>query len=437
MAGYIGTKAAVVTPGAERKKVFSITTTTTSLTGLAYTPGFVHVFHNGVRLVDGTDYTATNGTSLTLTTAAQNGDEVVVISYATFEVADAYTKAESDDRYVNVTGDTMTGALAVNGNLTVDTDTLFVDAANNRVGVGTISPVAPLHVAGASRFVSGGATTPAITVTQGYINGDINSANFSIGNFGDGSSEMRVGTRGFTTFFTGAFDNATGTERMRIDSSGNVGIGGSVDNHGGYSRCLQVTGTEAALELESSSGYSYVAQNGTSLQIRNVANGDMPFYTNNTERMRIDSAGRVTMPYQPAFGARLTSNLGTGLTGGPIAIATVNGVTITVDTNVGSHYNPAVGVFTAPVAGQYYAFMQNLTYSGSGYIQAGISVNGVLRTFGYNDSTANVLYDVEFVAAVISLAASDQVRFEIHFKSTSDSFLHSGNYNTMGCYLIG
>jgi hypothetical protein len=91
MAGYIGTKAAVVTPGAERKKVFSITTTTTSLTGLAYTPGFVHVFHNGVRLVDGTDYTATNGTSLTLTTAAQNGDEVVVISYATFQTSDTVT----------------------------------------------------------------------------------------------------------------------------------------------------------------------------------------------------------------------------------------------------------------------------------------------------------------------------------------------------------
>jgi hypothetical protein len=80
----------------------------------------------------------------------------------------------------------------------------------------------PLHVAGTSRFVSGGATTPAITVTQGYINGDISSANFTIGNFGDGSSEMRVGTRGFTTFFTGAFDNATGTERMRIDSAGHV-----------------------------------------------------------------------------------------------------------------------------------------------------------------------------------------------------------------------
>jgi hypothetical protein len=103
-------------------------------------------------------------------------------------------------------------------------EALRIDSSGN-VGIGTSSPAAKLHVAGTSRFVSGGATSPAITVTQGYINGDISSANFTIGNFGDGSSEMRVGTRGFTTFFTGAVDNATGTERMRIDSSGNVGIG--------------------------------------------------------------------------------------------------------------------------------------------------------------------------------------------------------------------
>ena len=88
MAGYIGSKASVVSSGAERKKVFDITTTTTSLTGCSYTPNQVHVFHNGVRLVDGTDYTATDGSTVTLTTAAQSGDEVVVISYATFQTSD-------------------------------------------------------------------------------------------------------------------------------------------------------------------------------------------------------------------------------------------------------------------------------------------------------------------------------------------------------------
>ena len=80
MAGYIGGTAVVSANGAERKKTYTITGTTTSLTGLSYTVNQVHVFHNGVRLVDGTDFTATNGSSITLTSAAESGDEVVVIS---------------------------------------------------------------------------------------------------------------------------------------------------------------------------------------------------------------------------------------------------------------------------------------------------------------------------------------------------------------------
>jgi len=87
MAGYIGSGASVVSSGAENKKVFDITTNTTSLTGLNYTVGKVHVYHNGVRLVDGTDYTATNSTSITLTVAAVSGDQVVVVSYASYQVA--------------------------------------------------------------------------------------------------------------------------------------------------------------------------------------------------------------------------------------------------------------------------------------------------------------------------------------------------------------
>jgi len=108
MAGYIGSKASVVSSGAERKKTFTITGATTSLTGLNYTVGKVHVFQNGVRLVDGTDYTATNGTTITLTVAAQSGDNVVVISQAAFQVADALLTS----------GGTMTGDLTVQGAFT-------------------------------------------------------------------------------------------------------------------------------------------------------------------------------------------------------------------------------------------------------------------------------------------------------------------------------
>lgn len=234
MSGYIGTKASVVTPGAERKKVFSISTTTTSLTGLVYTPGFVHVFHNGVRLVDGTDYTATNGTSITLTTAAQNGDEVVVISYATFQVADAYTKAESDDRYVDVTGDTMTGALAVDGNLTVDGGTLFVDAASNNVGIGTSSISHKLHVNGQT-----GTETLYVMTFGGTGTGFLGGLSDWTGGATDNS--FAVATYQANMCF---FTNNNPAERMRVDSSGNVGINATdPDVNSTSAKLLHIAGT--------------------------------------------------------------------------------------------------------------------------------------------------------------------------------------------------
>jgi len=47
-----------------------------------------------------------------------------------------------------------TGNVSMTGNLTVDTNTLFVDATNNRVGVLTTTPSEPLHVAG-NMLISG------------------------------------------------------------------------------------------------------------------------------------------------------------------------------------------------------------------------------------------------------------------------------------------
>ena len=112
MGGYIGSNIGTIANAAERKQTYSITTATTSLTGLAYTPTKVHVFHNGVRLVDGTDYTATNGTSITLTNAAQNGDEVVVISYPSFQTSDTVSAAN---------GGTFAGNVTMSSDLNVDT----------------------------------------------------------------------------------------------------------------------------------------------------------------------------------------------------------------------------------------------------------------------------------------------------------------------------
>ena len=156
MGGYIGSSVGNVANAAERKQTYSITTATTSLTGLAYTPTKVHVFHNGVRLVDSTDYTATNGTSITLTNAAQNGDEVVVISYPSFQTSDTVSAANGGTFAGNVA---MSGTLGVTGvttlsdDLVVDTDTLFVDASTNRVGLGTTTPDTSLDIESATPII--------------------------------------------------------------------------------------------------------------------------------------------------------------------------------------------------------------------------------------------------------------------------------------------
>jgi hypothetical protein len=51
----------------------------------------------------------------------------------------------------NVSGSGTVGGALTSGGLTVDLGTLHVDAANNRVGVGTTTPESPLHVAGTAR----------------------------------------------------------------------------------------------------------------------------------------------------------------------------------------------------------------------------------------------------------------------------------------------
>ena len=92
---------------------------------LTYTDNnFVDVFQNGVLLKGGgTDYTATSGTSVVLTTGASVSDVIEIIVYDVFSVGNFYNRTDSDSRYLNVAGDTMTGSLDLNGTeLVLDVD---------------------------------------------------------------------------------------------------------------------------------------------------------------------------------------------------------------------------------------------------------------------------------------------------------------------------
>ena len=61
-----------------------------------YDAGFADVYLNGVKLVNGVDVDVSSGTAVVLTVGATAGNNVDVIAYGAFEVANTYTQAEID-----------------------------------------------------------------------------------------------------------------------------------------------------------------------------------------------------------------------------------------------------------------------------------------------------------------------------------------------------
>ena len=91
---------------------------------LSYLPGKEQVYLNGVLLVRTTDYTASNGTSLTSLAALAASDILEVITFTSFEVADAIARTVFDAK-----GDILVGTAADTvGKLTVGTNGYFLKA---------------------------------------------------------------------------------------------------------------------------------------------------------------------------------------------------------------------------------------------------------------------------------------------------------------------
>jgi len=93
------------------------------------------------------------------------------------------------------------------------------------------------------------------------------------------------------------------------------------------------------------------------------------FKYNGTERMRIDSSGRVTTPSQPSFSAYTTSSSATYTN-------QVIGFNAISTHNTGNHYSTSTYRFTAPVTGTY-LFTYNAQKSGSGNTETQFQRNGV------------------------------------------------------------
>jgi hypothetical protein len=260
---------------------------TASQTAFTVTGGYrinqLAVFRNGIRLVDSRDYEARDGATVTLLSAASDGDAVEFQVFDAFQVADTinpYSTYQTIDGNLNITGiitaatfsvtdldvrnitgvaATFTGQVTYEDVTNVDSIGLStfragINVTGGSVGIGTDNPARKLEI-----------FDTAATVLQ------LNSTNTdgtSLRIQNSGTDKMYMGLAG--DFITGQGSNVTdsairasgsllfasggATERLRILSGGQVNIGG---NYTQTTYTMQVTGTINAT--------SNITQNGNAL----------------------------------------------------------------------------------------------------------------------------------------------------------------------------
>ena len=169
---------------------------TTSLTGaddnsltLSYTAGYEQVYRNGVLLSRGNDYTATNGTSITLIDATLAGDIIEVIGSSVLAIADVYTQAQVDSKIatpilVSPEERWTTSATAATGTINFDADTQgVVYYTSNASANWTLNIRGSSSTTLASKLATGDSVTISFIVTQG------STAYYQTGFQIDGSSQ--------------------------------------------------------------------------------------------------------------------------------------------------------------------------------------------------------------------------------------------------------
>jgi len=316
-------------------------TTSDSSQALSYSDSlYVDVYKNGVLLDPANAYTATSGTSIVLGSGASADDVIEVVVYDVFSVFDG----------------------TVNGDLTVTEDLT----------------------------VSGTVTTSATTIT-----GDLSIAD-KIVHSGDTNTAIRFPANDTVTVET------AGGERVRVDSSGRVGVGISPDT------TLHVAGSGVPFEVNSTNSNAFkqeFSDNGTTRGFigANSANSFMVGDSSGTNLFNVTSAGLLGIPNLPAFDAR---GSGTQSFSGTAALQVV--VLSSAHVNNGSDFNTTTGKFTCPVAG-IYCFFASLTTTATATGVEGFIVNEttgvtIARVISYGDS-----YDQGVMIGIDDCSASDVI----------------------------
>jgi len=314
MAGYIGANTSSVTNNqnaAERRKKFTFTAATTALTGLNFLPNKIHIFHNGIRLVKDTDFTeAADGRSVTLTNAAQAGDEVVAVTFSQNPSSGGYSDTDVDAHLL--------------------TAGVTLDATNNRLGINESTPTGSLHVKGTST------THGKIILEAGGSGGSANN-NYMEFNKHDGTKlgEIEIGesvSNGGSILLKTTPSGGSATTRMTINHDGIVtmpnqpaflayGMSGSTNTNGSYWIFPNVTINQGNCYSNSTGrftapvngNYMFFATfigNNTNDVYRYKLRKNLGNYPNNSTQIRLDTSATGTEYEYGTMAILMTMNTG-------------------------------------------------------------------------------------------------------------------------------
>ena len=248
MSGYIGTQP--VPQATQTRDAFTATAGQTSFATRGYTPNFLDVFLNGVKLA-AADYTATNGSDVVLASGAVVNDILEVVAYTAFDTA-------------NVTA---SSGFTVTGNLSVDGGTIKLDG-NYPVGTDNVAlgDTALDTTTGSYNTAIG---SKALTAnTSGITNSALGVQALEANTTGSDNTSMGGSSLRYNT--TGTHNTAMGRDALRSNTtaSNNTAVG--------YQAAYSNTTGDRHVAL----GYSALKDNTTGY--RNNAIGYLALTTNTT-----------------------------------------------------------------------------------------------------------------------------------------------------------
>ena len=287
-------------------KAISVTATASqtlfNVTG-GYRINELGVFKNGLRLQDGVDYTARDGLTVTLLSAASGGDKLQFVVFDTFRVAEAIRPSVDEQTIrgnLNVVGilscTDLEGPVSLNITSGIQTfHDVRVGGALTVAGTLTYEDTTNSNVTGLATFSGGmnisaiGATATTLNVTGVSTFGGIVSIGDSIFHTGDTNSAFGFPAADTFTVYT------AGSERVRVTSAGRLGIG--TPEPGRQLTLDHASQAEIGLLSGADTSGGLIYQNASEQKVL-VANresdGHISFETGGVnERLRITSAGNI------------------------------------------------------------------------------------------------------------------------------------------------